>query len=65
MKYARWAWEFFNDKTPIDLINEGNTSKVCDLLRFIETDEADIWEPMEYRDAQDRIRRGDVPFAHE
>ena len=57
--------QFFDDKTPIDLINEGNTSKVCDLLRFIETDEADIWEPMEYRDAQDRIRRGDVPSAYE
>ena len=57
--------QFFDDKTPIDLINEGNTSKVCDLLRFIETDEADAWEPMEYRDAQDRIRRGDVPSTYE
>ena len=49
----------------MELINEENMEKVWYLLRFIETGEADAWEPMEYRDAQDKIRRGDVPSTYE
>ena len=36
--------EFLDDKSPQDLVNEDNMEKVWDLLRFIETGEADIWE---------------------
>ena len=36
--------EFLDDKSPQDLVNEDNMGKVWDLLRFIETGEADIWE---------------------
>ena len=36
--------KFLNDKSPQDLVNEDNMEKVWDLLRFIETGEADIWE---------------------
>jgi len=58
--------EFLDDKSPMDLINEEkNMDKLWHLLRFIEIGEADPWEPMEYRDAQDRIRRGDVPSSYE
>jgi hypothetical protein len=57
--------QFLDDKSPMDLINEENMEKVWYLLRFIETGEADAWEPMEYRDAQDKIRRGDVPSTYE
>ena len=49
----------------MELINEENMEKVWYLLRFIETGEADAWEPMEYRAAQDKIRRGDVPSTYE
>ena len=58
--------EFLDDKSPMDLINnDEDLSKLWHLLRFIEIGEADAWEPLEYRDAQDRIRRGDVPSTHE
>ena len=58
--------QFLDDKSPMDLINDKeDLSKLWHLLRFIETGEADAWEPLEYRDAQDKIRRGDVPSAHE
>ena len=36
--------KFLDDKSPQDLVNEDNMEKVWDLLRFIETGEADIWE---------------------
>lgn len=44
--------QFLDDKTPMDLINEENMDKLWHLLRFIETGEADAWEPLEYRNAQ-------------
>ena len=37
--------EFLNNKSPQDLVNEDNMEKVWHLLRFIETGEADIYEP--------------------
>ena len=59
---SNWLTEprqFLDDKSPMELINEKNMEKVWHLLRFIETGEAEAWEPKEYRDAQDKIRRGD------
>ena len=58
--------EFLDNKSPMDLINnEEDLSKLWHLLRFIEIGEADAWDPLEYRNTQDRIRHGDVPSAHE
>ena len=49
--------QFLDDKSPMELINEdtnysGAMSKVWDLIMLIEKDEADVWEPLEYRNAQ-------------
>lgn len=57
--------EFLDNKSPMDLINnQEDLSKLWHLLRFIETGEADAWEPLEYRNAQDRIRCGDAPSTY-
>ena len=46
--------QFLDDKSPMELINEdtnysGAMNKVWDLIMLIEKDEADAWEPLEYR----------------
>ena len=43
--------EFLDNKSPIELINEEKIDKLLDLIRLIEIEEADVWEPMKYIDA--------------